>query len=1073
MPAKVINPFGDENPDFHKQIGCMTGIFQIFDRHHLIAGRRLTAQKHKKLPSGYGYSNSKSRGADHSTSPQVNLDKSFCKSLNENPRSSMESSTASLSSSSWSSFSSLDCNKSSQQEFPSFDRTFFSERTSKGSQKLKSSEVTTKSISTNPSVSVKSGRQSHGIRDVVKDSINRDSRGLSVKTSAKEEVKRHELKHKDSPRPLLLSKSLDGTYVIGIDRTTKFSVDVDESIGVLKKLKEVPHKFSEYEAKDASYTIPRECQRFSCDGREISRVSMDSRDYSKSNTSPRELPRLSLDSREGFLRSGSYNSSPKLNLLCKDLDRNSSNQRVSTVLNQDSPGHKRSTSLIAKLMGLEILPSVDLEAHEPIAEHKNIFLTKSSDTVSRCKFDHPSQSPKNTCKNVHAPQPKGHALVSKPKSSSRILTEAAPWRQQDGSDTKRSTCDYQEVQMKPKTTSVYSEIEKKLKDLDFQESNKDLRALKHILDAMHAKGLLQTKRDDDQQSEMSLRETLTRDDQNLREVNLQKSLGQGNGNPRAFDPPIVIMKPAKSVSKSSFANAAVTPIADLTGLRKLRISDSEGKRNVSLNSRSVKEHSPKFSPKSPSSDALSRSKQFNGRKLQVLSKPQQSLRDNSDKSSETSSSTSPRLQRKVECERNSRPPIPSNGSNKGQRHSINRQPSESGSPRGRQGRKASQIQSCVKRNSSRQEDGISENSDSSITLASQADVMKSSFIQQGMQSLASRMADSAPLFLNQEKSSLMLNGDSSVKELRTVAPEQPSPVSVLDASFYHDDPSRSPLKRISNSFKDDEIHSSDECWNPISLPDTPTSKISTEVGQMNPEHMEVLVQKLRELSSLEEELPTTDIVTSFSSTQNKDHLYVYEILSSSGLLLKDLCPRAICQMPVQLKSSGYAVNSDLFLVLEQTKLQQLSTSESAHGITLQPQPDPEKLHRKLVFDVVNEIIFQKMESSSSIHQLESFLRSKKLSGQQLLKDICAEIDHLQAETSIPTTCNDDDSLISGEDILHQMKGWENFRSEVRGMVLDIERSIFKDLIDEVISGEVESSQIKRSKLRRQLFPRHS
>jgi hypothetical protein len=43
----------DENPDLQKHIGCMNGIFQLFDRNHILGGsRRATSQNQKKLPSG-------------------------------------------------------------------------------------------------------------------------------------------------------------------------------------------------------------------------------------------------------------------------------------------------------------------------------------------------------------------------------------------------------------------------------------------------------------------------------------------------------------------------------------------------------------------------------------------------------------------------------------------------------------------------------------------------------------------------------------------------------------------------------------------------------------------------------------------------------------------------------------------------------------------------------------------------------------------------------------------------------------------------------------------------------------
>lgn len=49
MAAKLLHSLADENPDLQKQIGCMTGIFQLFDRHHVLTARRIT---HKRLPPG-------------------------------------------------------------------------------------------------------------------------------------------------------------------------------------------------------------------------------------------------------------------------------------------------------------------------------------------------------------------------------------------------------------------------------------------------------------------------------------------------------------------------------------------------------------------------------------------------------------------------------------------------------------------------------------------------------------------------------------------------------------------------------------------------------------------------------------------------------------------------------------------------------------------------------------------------------------------------------------------------------------------------------------------------------------
>lgn len=47
MAAKYLHSLTDENPDFRKQIGCMTGVFQVFNRHQMVAGRRIAGYSPK------------------------------------------------------------------------------------------------------------------------------------------------------------------------------------------------------------------------------------------------------------------------------------------------------------------------------------------------------------------------------------------------------------------------------------------------------------------------------------------------------------------------------------------------------------------------------------------------------------------------------------------------------------------------------------------------------------------------------------------------------------------------------------------------------------------------------------------------------------------------------------------------------------------------------------------------------------------------------------------------------------------------------------------------------------------
>ncbi|CAO1939413.1 unnamed protein product [Urochloa humidicola] len=202
MPVRMRDgaTFTDDARDLDRQMGCMAGIFQIFDRQRLItgSGRRGGRQAQKRLPPPSAPDNSVSKSssnvpAQSSSTSKIVLEKTFSKCTTENSSLSIESSRASSSSSSCSSFSSLDGNKSVQQELPYINEELFVQRSLNSSPSLKDTDMNTKS-----------GLPNVGFRDIVKDSINRDSGGLTVKTSVQEARRNGQCK--DSPRPLLLSK---------------------------------------------------------------------------------------------------------------------------------------------------------------------------------------------------------------------------------------------------------------------------------------------------------------------------------------------------------------------------------------------------------------------------------------------------------------------------------------------------------------------------------------------------------------------------------------------------------------------------------------------------------------------------------------------------------------------------------------------------------------------------------------------------------------------------------------------------------------------------------------------------
>ncbi|MCL7050311.1 hypothetical protein MKW94_013627 [Papaver nudicaule] len=1088
MSAKLLHALTEENPDLQKQIGCMTGIFQIFDRHSILTPRRITAQSHKRT-SQQGHSSHLSNGSlgvepdttvrRVQSSAEKKLNK--IKNIGEAHRVSLESSGPSVSSSSCSSSfsSSHDYKTTSQQESNSSERIIFPVTPSRDPSIL---QTNTSQV----------GRHSLDFRDVVKDSMYREARGLSVKTAAKEEPVNRVMMHKDSPRLSQLSKSVDGSISIGNISKPRVTLDIKESLRSPGRNRESPplNYIDRGEPRRLSYDV-KDSPRFSYEGRDARRSSFDSRDSSKS-TKLRELPRLSLDSRESYMRGSNTDSKSKL--VSKELQRSSSYSYNSTANTQQGFGaYKQPTSVVAKLMGLEGLPNSVPENEVQITLIK-ICPSGECDTFSRSSktTDGSKQSrvssPRTSIRDAISPRLRTPDSTVRPVSP-RLPMEPAPWKKLDGSRGQQKSASKNEEIVTRATSphpSVYAEIEKRLKELEFRQSDRDLRALKQILDSMQAKGLLEAKKEEVKhlnvisgsnnnsvkQQSISPNPRLA-NRRNPLSSRLTSSLAKGaNTSPRTFDSPIVIIKPAKHIKKSNISASSVVPVDSLSGLRLPQNSKKDLPNN----------RSPKLSNRELGNRALnSTDKKDNLRTVrasQASAKSQHMSTENAGSTVRTSGSVSPRLQMKLELEKRSRPPIPSTSDSSKPRRQFNRQPTESGSPGGKaRARQSSshkndeQMRESSRdtRNSSQQGEDASQLSDSNNSFNSAVDVevtsadrsaeIASVLLQLGNRSPSRKATKNSALSPKQNKSSPRLSEDGLSAELASITPDQPSPVSVLDSSFYRDE-LPSPVKKLSNALRDVDFQSINV--HPVENKQKPEKTgidLNSGINRLKLESIGQLVNKLRRLNSNHNEA-TTDYIASLCENNNPDHRYISEILLASGLLLRDLGSGLA---KIQLHASGHPINPDLFFVLEQTKG---GNAVSKDGPRKSKQ---DKLHRKLVFDAVNELLIQKLalaglSSEPWIHTDK--LARRTVNAQRLLKDLCSEIEQLQTNKQVDCSFDEDeDSLITilQEDVMRRSENWTEFPKEVPVVALDVERLIFKDLIDEIVSSEVGNIRTKTSK----------
>lgn len=407
-----------------------------------------------------------------------------------------ESSRTSFSSSCSSTFSSVECNKKQHPEPPSSRQCIFPETPSLNFPRKQTNSA------------LHSWSQSPDKRDLVKDSMYREARGVSIKTVAKDERKGRAMRHIDSPRPLLQSKQVQ-------PRVTGDGLVLASSLPL--------------GTKDAP--------RYSYDGR-VSQYSL------KSTEMIKELPKLSLDSRERSIRSSAAES--RSNYLLTDTKRE--NEDLNQILNQEPGSNKRTSSVVARLMGLEPFPNSS-SPEEDLNSFSRFDDERKQNQVSR--------SPMVTHED--------------PISNSRFPLEPAPWGSQN------SVFRYTEnrTEVPQAAPSVYGEIEKRLTELEFKKSGKDLRARKQILEAMQkTRKRLEEEEEEEQTSNVKCQTSKY----NSKYGSFQQSndpfspTTKGSGPPRTDGSPIMIQKSTKESTprSSNIKNPSEQPLNLMDKKKKAR-----------------------------------------------------------------------------------------------------------------------------------------------------------------------------------------------------------------------------------------------------------------------------------------------------------------------------------------------------------------------------------------------------------------------------------------------------------------------------------------------------------------------
>ncbi|EXB26554.1 hypothetical protein L484_012545 [Morus notabilis] len=216
----------------------------------------------------------------------------------------------------------------------------------------------------------------------------------------------------------------------------------------------------------------------------------------------REAPRLSLDSRATVDAKGSlYPREIRTNAAILSANRCEN----STSGEDDCDNQRRSPSVIARLMGLEPLQHSDPEPVKKAELRRSASESRVSKDLYQYRFvdgNAFSAKQQTTHANFSGNVVRDNAvredrsICKLRQADPKAYVKADPTKAQHhkGIGQRKSYFDSADFFPEPKqTSSVYSEIEKRLKMRGIDEPAKDLETLKQILEALQLKGLLHSR----------------------------------------------------------------------------------------------------------------------------------------------------------------------------------------------------------------------------------------------------------------------------------------------------------------------------------------------------------------------------------------------------------------------------------------------------------------------------------------------------------------------------------------------------------------------------------------------------
>ncbi|KAB5568326.1 hypothetical protein DKX38_002119 [Salix brachista] len=698
----------------------------------------------------------------------------------------------------------------------------------------------------------------------------------------------------------------------------------------------------------------------------------------------KEAPRLSLDSRATFDAKGSLKPREiRTNAAILSVNRCENNAEQTDYNDKQ----RRSPSVIARLMGLEPLHDADPEQ----VKKPELRRSASESRASRDLFQYGfidgvnfqlKQTQQQNTLGKGAKDQKLNGRTVDPKAHNVVRNaRAEPARaQHGGAGQRRSFFDSADFFPEPKqTVSIYGEIEKRLRMRGIDEPSKDLETLKHILEALQLKGLLHSNKPANQ-------------------INQRNFVYE--------ESPIVLMKPAKSPASMYRPAGRIINDSPLSTYK-----PRPGGRRYPNYAESLPAMSPRRERPEIEKNARGpvRGRNFNSPMASESGSRSPSRRRPLSVETQKRAGNDPVEQRRVSPVQSPKIISRKTGLDQTTTRTLSRKPT-------------AEIYRKDDKSFVSAEDDLSTFSESSISTSSHTDIERSK---------PEDYNDGRNLL---ERCDKLLH---SIAEI-TANELQPSPVSVLDSSFYKEESSPSPVMKRAVDFEvsvvvlpvhGSQVKTHKQLTMSVASNNVPKTwgiefnrswrlarLVAAQLHFINMVNYDLSCSNLKtdQLEEVEDDIWSTPISPAESNSDDCDLVYISDIIRASNCLPED---------------------SDIFLLLE--KQQCLKGKDTSKVSTLQ---------RKLVFDTITEILNRRRH----LPPWKAISLTNPASGPISLQQIWSEFQRIQerdaSDDLFEVICGVLRKDLAGDTV----NGWGDCPIDMSEAVLDIERLIFKDLIGETI-----------------------